>query len=166
MRCSLLLSVALLVCASCKSSDGGGNSPGASGGSGANGTPSAASPAGSTGALGPLGASVPGVGSPCRPGPDSIACAPGGSPQELTCASGVWRALQSCRGPGGCQGAGSALHCDLGTPLVGDACLLSTPARCAAGKPVLQACQSGKWTETACPTACVVPDGGSGPTCK
>jgi hypothetical protein len=95
----------------------------------------------------PPGARV--VGNSCSPGKDSIACTPDGL-EVLTCASGQWRMLQSCRGPGHCAGAGSALTCDTGMPQPGDSCVPSTSeTRCRNAHEAI-ACQGGKWMVSPC----------------
>jgi len=95
----------------------------------------------------PPGAHVPGNG--CSPGRDSIACTPDGL-EVLTCASGQWRMLQSCRGPGHCAGVGSALTCDTGMPQPGDSCVPATSdTRCRNAHEAI-ACQGGKWMVSPC----------------
>lgn len=94
-------------------------------------------------------ATVPAVGIGCNPGADSVACA-GDKVTELTCGGGVWRALQTCRGSGGCSGTGSALKCEVGQPLVGDPCVVGqAPSKCANNQE-LQACQGGTFRDTVC----------------
>jgi len=89
------------------------------------------------------------VGNACSPGRDSIACTPDGL-EVLTCASGQWRMLQSCRGPGHCGGVGSALTCDTGMPQPGDSCIpASSDTRCRSAHEAI-ACQSGKWMVSPC----------------
>lgn len=94
-------------------------------------------------------ATVPAVGNGCSAGADSVACA-GDKVTELTCGGGVWRALQTCRGSGGCSGVGSALKCDVGQPLVGDPCVVGqAPSKCATTQE-LQSCQGGTYRDTVC----------------
>jgi len=95
----------------------------------------------------PAGAHV--VGNACSAGRDSIACTPDGL-EVLTCASGQWRLLQSCRGPGHCAGAGSALTCDTGMPQPGDSCVPATSEpRCRNAHEAI-ACQGDKWMLSPC----------------
>jgi len=89
------------------------------------------------------------VGNGCNPGRDSIACTPDGL-DALTCASGQWRLLESCRGPGRCAGVGSALTCDTGTPQPGDSCVPATSQpRCRSAHQAI-ACQGGTWIVSPC----------------
>ncbi len=100
-------------------------------------------------------ATVPAVGNGCHPGADSVACAPD-KLTELTCGGGVWRALQTCRGAGGCSGVGSALVCNVGQPLVGDPCVVGqAPSKCVNPREV-QLCQGGTYHDQVCtpPQAC------------
>jgi hypothetical protein len=109
----------------------------------------------------------PAVGNGCAPGKDSVACAPDGF-EELTCAGGVWRLMQTCRGTGHCTGSGAALTCDVGAPQAGDACVpaTSTP-RCTNASTVLS-CQNGRWSASVCmPPAKCQPNAKNGqPGCK
>lgn len=92
---------------------------------------------------------VPAVGNGCSPGADSVACA-GDKVTELTCGGGVWRALQTCRGSGGCSGTGSALKCEVGQPLVGDPCVAGqAPSKCV-NTQELQSCQNGTYHDQVC----------------
>jgi hypothetical protein len=92
---------------------------------------------------------VPAVGNGCSAGADSVACATD-KVTELTCGGGVWRALQACRGAGGCAGVGSALKCDVGQPLVGDPCVVGqAPSKCATTQE-LQSCQGGTYRDQVC----------------
>jgi hypothetical protein len=97
----------------------------------------------------PLPPGVHVVGNGCSPGKDSIACTPDGL-EVLTCASGQWRMLQTCRGPGHCTGVGSALTCDTGLPQPGDSCVpSSSEPRCRNAHEAI-ACQGGKWMVSPC----------------
>jgi hypothetical protein len=94
-------------------------------------------------------ATVPAVGNGCSPGADSVACSTD-KVTELTCGGGVWRALQTCRGAGGCTGVGSNLKCDVGQPLVGDPCVAGqAPSKCATMQE-LQSCQNGTYRDQVC----------------
>ena len=96
---------------------------------------------------------APVVGNSCSPGRDSITCAPDGL-EVLTCASGQWRMLQPCRGPGRCVGTGSALVCDTGIPQPGDSCVQATAEpRCRNAHEAI-ACQGGKWMVSPCAQGC------------
>jgi hypothetical protein len=109
---------------------------------------------------------VPAIGNACHPGADSVACAPD-KLTELTCGGGVWRALQACRGSGGCSGVGSALKCDVGQPIVGDPCVVGqAPSKCATTQE-LQTCQGGTYRDVVCPppTKCK-PQGNNQFACK
>jgi hypothetical protein len=102
------------------------------------------------------------VGNSCSPGKDSIACTPDAL-EVLTCASGQWRMLQTCRGPAHCAGVGSALTCDTGMPQPGDSCVPSaSETRCRNAHQAL-ACLGGKWMVSPCAagTLCA-PGGGKG----
>jgi hypothetical protein len=104
---------------------------------------------------------VPAVGNGCTPGADSVACA-GDRVTELTCGGGVWRALQTCRGAGGCSGVGSALNCAVGAPLVGDPCVTGqAPSKCM-NTQELQSCQGGTFRDQVCtpPQRCKPTGGG------
>lgn len=106
-------------------------------------------------------ATVPAVGNGCNPGADSVACA-GDKVTELTCGGGVWRALQTCRGSGGCSGVGAALKCEVGQPLVGDPCVVGqAPTHCA-NTQELQSCQGGTYHDQVCtpPQRCKPAGGG------
>jgi hypothetical protein len=93
--------------------------------------------------------SVPAVGNGCHPGADSVACAPD-KLTELTCQGGIWRALQTCRGTGGCSGVGSALNCVVGQPIVGDPCVVGqAPSKCATPQEV-QSCVGGTYRDQVC----------------
>lgn len=95
-------------------------------------------------------AMVPAVGNGCNPASDSVACA-GDKVTELTCGGGVWRALETCRGPGGCTGVGATLKCDVGQPLIGDPCVVGkAPTKCATTQE-LQTCQGGTYKDQVCP---------------
>ena len=134
--------------------------PGSGGDGGADGAASAsasvadtASAAPSASAAPPATATVvrvgpPSPGVPCKAG-DTNACAPGGF-EELACTGGVWRITQTCRGPGACKGTGAAVACDVGTPLVGDACVAGAAAARCKNPQTAQACTGGKWTESVC----------------
>jgi hypothetical protein len=109
------------------------------------GGPAASAPASPTSP--PAGAVV--AGNACSPGRDSIACTADGI-AVLTCASGQWRLLQSCKGPGRCAGVGSGLTCDTGMPEPGDPCVAATSEpRCRNSHEAL-ACQGGAWMVTPC----------------
>jgi len=89
------------------------------------------------------------VGNGCSPGRDSIACTSDGL-GVLTCASGQWRMLESCRGPGKCVGVGSALTCDTGSPQPGDACVPSkSETHCRSATEAIS-CVNGKWMVSPC----------------
>jgi len=92
---------------------------------------------------------VPAVGNGCNPASDTQACATD-KVTELTCAGGVWRAHQTCRGSGGCSGVGSALTCNVGQPIVGDPCVVGqAPSKCATPAE-LQTCQGGTYRDIVC----------------
>jgi hypothetical protein len=95
----------------------------------------------------PLGAAV--LGTPCSPGKDSIACTADGV-AVVTCASGVWRTLELCRGPGRCRGVGSALSCDTGLPQPGDACIASTAESQCRSAHEAMTCRGGRWMVSPC----------------
>jgi hypothetical protein len=143
--------MALPVFASCKKSETAGDA-GTEGGASASAAESAAvtvQDAAPEGAAAVHHATVPAVGNGCHAGADSVACAVD-RVTELTCASGVWRGLQTCRGSGGCVGVGSALKCDVGQPIVGDPCIVGqAPTKCATPQE-LQSCQGGTFRDTVC----------------
>jgi hypothetical protein len=93
---------------------------------------------------------TPIAGHGCSAGRDSVACSPDGL-EEIACAGGVWRTIQSCRGPGHCQGAASKLTCDAGEPQPGDACIVARSAPRCLGPDRLLACTDGRWLPSACP---------------
>jgi hypothetical protein len=107
----------------------------------------------------------PAPGNACTLPKDTVACTPDGF-EEVTCAGGVWKLLETCRG--GCKGEGPALKCDPGVPRPGDACVAASAVpRCADAHSVLQ-CQNGHWTASLCvpPSKCD-PKGHNGqPGCK
>jgi hypothetical protein len=115
--------------------------------------PSASASASAT-AHGPVGFGPPAVGVPCRAGTDTLGCSPDRS-LELTCTGGVWRAMQACRGAGTCRGAGGAVTCDVGNPIIGDPCVPGNPPPHCVPHAVQQ-CSGGHWTESVCmpPTTC------------
>jgi hypothetical protein len=95
----------------------------------------------------PVGAAV--LGTPCSPGKDSIACTADGV-AVVTCASGVWRTLELCRGAGKCKGVGSALSCDTGLPQPGDACVAATAeSHCRSARETMS-CRGGRWMVSPC----------------
>ena len=97
----------------------------------------------------PAMAGATALGSPCSAGKDSIACAPDGV-TAVTCASGVWRTLELCRGPGRCHGVGSALTCDTGLPQPGDACVASSAeSQCRSAHEVMT-CRGARWMVSPC----------------
>jgi hypothetical protein len=102
----------------------------------------------------PMAASSPSpgaglLGGPCTPGRDSIACAADGVTVS-TCAGGIWRLLELCRGPGHCRGIGSALTCDTGLPQPGDACVASTSdSQCRNAHEAIR-CRGGRWMLSPC----------------
>ena len=78
-----------------------------------------------------------------------LACAPDGF-EELSCVAGIWRAMQTCRGGGGCKANASGVTCDPGALRQGDACVVaSTAPRCADAHTVLL-CQNGRFTSSLC----------------
>ncbi|MGH7296537.1 MAG: hypothetical protein ACRELB_16485 [Polyangiaceae bacterium] len=97
-----------------------------------------------------VGPAVPAAsGAACSPGKDSVACAADGV-GELTCAGSVWRSLATCRGPEGCRGVGSALRCDPGTPLLGDACNpAAAEPSCRSPHEALE-CRASRWVVVPC----------------
>jgi hypothetical protein len=106
--------------------------------------PALASPASSPA---PVGAAV--LGTPCSPGKDSIACTADGV-AVVTCAGGVWRTLELCRGAGKCKGVGSALSCDTGLPQPGDACVAATAeSQCRSARETMS-CRGGRWMVSPC----------------
>jgi hypothetical protein len=91
---------------------------------------------------------VPAVGNGCSAG-ETVACA-ADRVTELTCGGGVWRALQTCRGSGGCSGVGAALKCEVGQPMVGDPCVVGqAPSKCPTTQEV-QSCQGGTYRDQVC----------------
>jgi hypothetical protein len=105
-------------------------------------------------------AGPPAPGNACSPkdakdAKETNACAPGGF-EELTCAGGVWKVSETCRGPGGCKVDGAGVHCDPGTPRAGDACPAAATPRCGNVHTVF-ACKSGAWETSLCvpPSKCV-----------
>jgi hypothetical protein len=111
---------------------------------------------------------VPAQGAPCSPGKDSIVCSPD-QLSVLTCAGGVWRTLQACRGPARCKGMGSALTCDTGIPQPGDDCVpAKSEPQCRSAHESI-ACSGGKWIVSPCRagTTCIPARGGTGTSgCK
>jgi len=99
-------------------------------------------------------AGPPAAGNPCASGKDSPACSHDGF-EELSCAGGAWRVLQTCRGAGGCKADSSGVHCDVGSPHAGDVCPPTAVASCTNRNTVL-ACQNGKWVSSLCvpPATC------------
>ena len=89
------------------------------------------------------------AGNSCSPGQDSIACTPDGL-EVLTCASGQWRMLQTCHGPGHCLGVGSALTCDTGMPQPGDPCAPATAEPKCRNAHEAIVCQGGNWMVSPC----------------
>jgi hypothetical protein len=115
------------------------------------------SPASSPADPGLVAAPVAGRG--CVAGRDSVACSPDGL-EEISCAGGLWRTIQSCRGPGHCQGAASKLTCDPGEPQPGDACIVARSAPRCLGTDRLLACTDGRWLPSSCPAGRTCTPGG------
>ena len=97
------------------------------------------------------------AGNACMPkeGKEATACAPGGF-EELTCAGGVWKVSETCRGPGGCKADAAGVHCDPGTPRAGDACPETAAPHCSNVHTVF-ICKNGAWESSLCvpPSKCV-----------
>jgi hypothetical protein len=97
------------------------------------------------------------AGNACAPkeAKEGTACAPGGF-EELTCAGGVWKVSETCRGPGGCKADASGVHCDPGTARAGDACLETAAPHCSNVHTVF-ICKNGAWETSLCvpPSKCV-----------
>ena len=66
------------------------------------------------------------IGNPCSTGADSSGVHPRRDRWWSRAPAGQWRMLQSCRGPAGCKGTGSALTCDTGMPQPGEPCVPTT----------------------------------------
>ena len=176
MRRLLLLALLALPLApvlACKHPEGGGDA-------GPDGAPSAtastvevisdAAPEASAGptATHAVGFGAPAAGVPCHVGTDTQACSPDHN-FKLSCSGGTWQAVQSCRGAGTCKGAGGAVTCDVGNPIIGDPCVAGSPApRCAPGNHAVQQCNGGKWAENVCmpPSSCKPNGNGGQPGCK
>jgi hypothetical protein len=101
-------------------------------------------------------AGPPSAGNACasKDAKEAVACAPGGF-EELTCAGGVWKVSETCRGPGGCKADGAGVHCDPGTPRAGDACPATAAPRCSNVHTVFT-CKNGAWESSLCvpPSKC------------
>ncbi len=163
----LVLCVVLSFAPACKmlhggATDGGPDAaPGATAEAGPE--PTAAASAADAAAEAPTHAAVvhlsgpPAAGNACaaKDAKDAIACAPGGF-EELTCAGGVWKVSETCRGPGGCKADGAGVRCDPGTPRAGDACPATGAPRCSNVHTVFT-CKSGAWESSLCvpPSKCV-----------
>jgi hypothetical protein len=108
----------------------------------------------------------PAAGTPCLAS-QPLGCSTDHS-EELSCSGGVWRVMQACRGPGACKGTGAATTCDVGTPIVGDACVAGNAVARCVRKTSVQQCSGGKWTESVCmpPSSCHPAAGPAPAACK